>query len=365
MRTGALAPAARVTPAAPQPLLHREPARVVARQPGSDGRCVRLTRHPVGMTTADDLIYARSLDEVYDTRLAHARAVAAGREVRVARGVYLGAEDWQLLSDRARYELVVRAVATTRRNRPVLSHWSAAVIHGLPMLGPWPDSVHVTVGPTSGGRSRHRVVTHSLTLGDADVVEVDGMLVTSVARTVIDLAAVLSFAAGVVLADRALLIDRMGRSPTLASLDHLMDAWRARPRFAGSRRALRVVEFAVPASESPLESVSRVSMYVIGCPRPRLQTRYSDADGHIADVDFDWPEFDHIGEADGDAKYLEPSLRGGRSAERVVLDEKIREDRLRALPKSISRWRWEKGAVPDRLRAHLQRAGPPMGVPWR
>jgi hypothetical protein len=63
-------------------------------------------------------------------------------------------------------------------------------------------------------------------------------------------------------------------------------------------------------------------MHAGGAPQPALQVPYSDGAGLIGRVDFAWPAFRVVGEADGDAKYLDANLRGGRSAERVVLDEK-------------------------------------------
>ena len=94
-------------------------------------------------------------------------------------------------------------------------------------------------------------------------------------------------------------------------------------------------------------------------PQPELQRSFADPRGRIGYCDFAWPEFRIIGEADGDAKYLDPALRGGRSAERVVLDEKIREDRLRALGWTVVRWRWPDARDGRRLVAALSAAGLP------
>ena len=106
-------------------------------------------------------------------------------------------------------------------------------------------------------------------------------------------------------------------------------------------------------------------MRKIGCPRPVLQSQFRDTDGIIGDTDFDWPEFRLVGEADGDRKYLDEAYRGGRSVEQVLLDEKVREDRVRALGRGFSRWPWSTGIDPPALRRKLASAGLPMGVPWR
>ncbi|HEY5319311.1 MAG TPA: hypothetical protein VIJ76_00395 [Galbitalea sp.] len=310
------------------------------------------------------LVLVRSLDELFDRRQQHARDAAAGRETRVARGAYIKTPLWAQLGQRGQYLLRIRAVVATRRRSMVLSHWSAAAIHGLPVIGRWPTAVHVIVGPVSGGRSRNGVVKHALTLRDEDVVEVDGLLVTSVARTVLDMAISADPLTAVIAADRALLVDRFRRRPPLASREDLVEAWNRAMPFRGHRRAEHVIEFGETRAESPLESVSRLNMWVIGCPRPVLQQSFSDAEGYIGDTDFFWPDLQLTGEADGEIKYLDEEMRGGRSADQVVLDEKDREDRIRALRKGMTRWRWEVGVNPSALRAHLVHAGLPMGRRW-
>ena len=73
----------------------------------------------------------------------------------------------------------------------VLSHISAAALWGIRHSSS--DRMHVTV-PGGGGRERRRsiVVHRSLTLGPADVEEHNAIPVTSVSRTLLDLAGVLT-----------------------------------------------------------------------------------------------------------------------------------------------------------------------------
>ncbi|MEO7373723.1 MAG: hypothetical protein ABIW36_07440, partial [Terrimesophilobacter sp.] len=286
------------------------------------------------------LVYARDLRDGYETRQQHARSVNGGTETRVARGVYTSADLWKHLDATERYLAHVRAVAYTRRNRPVLSHWSAAAVHGLPIVGALPREVHTTIGRATGGRSRNGVVAHARLLADGDVVEVAGMLVTSIARTVLDVAAAGSFMVAVSIADSALHVDRFGRRPPLTTRRELFAMWERSKPHRGFVRAKSVLDFADTRADSPLESVSRVNMRIIGCPRPLLQSSFSDYLGFIGETDFDWPDYAILGEADGGLKYLDPAYRNGRSAEEVVRDEKVREDRLRALPRGFTRWDW-------------------------
>jgi hypothetical protein len=312
------------------------------------------------------LVLARDLLGLDGDRRHLARLERAGELERIARGAYVPTSDWAPLDSRQQYILRISAVVRTRRSRVVVSHWSAAAIHGLPSLATWPREVHI-VGPRgTGAKNQAGIVKHALDLVDEDVVEIDGMLVTSVARTVVDLAVTESFMAAVAVADRALHVDRFGAHPQLASRDELRQAWeRARPMRA-HRRSLRAVEFAEERADSVLESVSRVTMLIIGCPKPQLQQPQFDSMGRIGDTDFGWLEYNAVGEADGDEKYLNPAMRRGRSAERVVIDEKERENRIRAIPRSIARWRWAVGVSPAALRARLEPLGLPLGRrAWR
>jgi very-short-patch-repair endonuclease len=70
-------------------------------------------------------------------------------------------------------------------------------------------------------------------------------------------------------------------------------------------------------------------------------------------VDFWWPSARVIGEFDGKGKYLREEYSGGRSIADIVIDEKLREDRLRALGATVVRWGWSEAASSARLLARL------------
>lgn len=307
------------------------------------------------------LRFVRDLIDNFETRHQHARAAKARIERRIARGVYLDAAAWHALSDDAKYAARVKGILLTRRFRAVASHWSAAVLHGLPIVGRWPEDVHITI-PGPGGGVRVGIVRHTCRLDDSDIVEVDGMFATSVARTVLDIATVASRFTAVAMADRALHIDRFGRRQPLATKDELFALWERMLPFRGHVRSRDVIEFAETRAESPLESVSRVTMREIGCPPPELQVSHHDEAGFIGDTDFAWPGFGVVGEADGARKYLDPDILRGRSPGQAVLDEKDREDRLRALDLTVRRWGWDVACDPGRLRERLASAGLPTGI---
>ena len=101
--------------------------------------------------------------------------------------------------------------------------------------------------------------------------------------------------------------------------------------------------------ESPLESWSAVRFAEWGLPSPEWQVDIHDDIGHfVGRVDAWWPEQRVAGEADGLAKYTERE---------VLVAEKRREDRLRALGLQVIRWTWsDLSNTPWRLHGRLERA---------
>jgi hypothetical protein len=90
-----------------------------------------------------------------------------------------------------------------------------------------------------------------------------------------------------------------------------------------------------------------------------LQQPFYDAGGLIGYVDFWWPEFGIVGEFDGHGKYLRDEFTRGRTTAEVVLDEKRRENRLRALGLTVARWEWADAFAPRMLERILSQAGLP------
>ncbi|MEO5920648.1 MAG: hypothetical protein ABIQ01_05835 [Pseudolysinimonas sp.] len=126
----------------------------------------------------------------------------------------------------------------------------------------------------------------------------------------------------------------------------------------GRRKLRRALAFADPRSGSPGESISRAVMHEYGFPAPELQTEFRDRRGLAGIVDFWWPEFQLIGEFDGRSKYTDDVLLGGRTPADVVIAEKAREDRLRALGPRVTRWDWMT-VIGEGLGMHLVQAGLP------
>ncbi|KNX37827.1 hypothetical protein [Luteipulveratus halotolerans] len=249
----------------------------------------------------------------------------------VRHGVCIDADTWASLGADERYRAFVHATALMARSGPhVFSHESAAVLWGLPVVTPWPRKAHVVVDPRKA-RSTALIVRHEHE--DTRAEEVDGQRATSAARTIIDLARDSGLLDAVAAADHAL---RIG----LCTREDLEREARLLPvHTPGSGQARLAAELADPASESPGESLSRAQMFLLRFPRPRLQVEHRDADGLIGVVDFDWDGC--VGEFDGYTKYSSRYAPTVDDARAIVYREKLREDRVRALPRNVARWGWD------------------------
>jgi hypothetical protein len=254
----------------------------------------------------------------------------------------------------------LRLFSATQRLPPVFCHWSAAVIHGVPTLMNPPRTIHVLSRDERG--SADRGVVRQPRLGEPEVVDVRGLLVTSVARTVMDLAARTSYSGGVVAADFALATDGFAERRPLTSRDDLLREveW-VDP--AGAQRAEAAARFADGRAESPLESASRVAIALAGAPPPELQTTVGDLLGWEARADFCWPELGLIGEADGARKLLHPAMLRGRSVMDAVADQRVRERRLEHAGFRVMRWGWDTGRDLRRMRELLLSFGVPLEPP--
>ena len=279
-----------------------------------------------------------------------ARAVEQGAMVRIRRGVYVECAIWRRLTGEERLLLRVLALATASRSQPVFSHWAAAVLLGLPVPRRATELVDLAVDGT-----RNRTVAgarvHLLALGSEEVVEIHGLLCTSVTRTAVDVAADCGEEEAVVLADAALGVLGAGGEQLLrAALD-------LSGRRRGAVRAERVIEFANGSSGSPGESISRFRMHRLGFVAPELQVRF-ETDGFVDIADFGWEAVAAAGEFDGEVKYRSERYRRGRSVEDVVIAEKNRENRIRRRRPRFARWDWSD-LQEGRLEAILRRAGIP------
>jgi very-short-patch-repair endonuclease len=271
------------------------------------------------------------------------RAVHAGRLVRHRHGGYttpaylvsLGDDRWAL------HALTVRCALAAAGSDAVATGASAAALHGLDMFGPPPDrpvltlavDLHHTARPTQ------TAITRAARLPESHVTAIDGWAVTSVARTMVDIARRRQRRRTVVAGDCA-----MRAGLTIPELDAaLADCTRA----PGIRRAREDLRLCDARAESPLESLARLALAEYGVTEPELQYEIGPYR-----VDFCWPQRRVILEVDGRQKYQSPE---------DLFAEKRREDWLRARGFLVTRAVWtdvvdHPAALCTRLRRTLTSA---------
>jgi Transcriptional regulator, AbiEi antitoxin len=275
------------------------------------------------------------------------RLVRAGDLVRLRRGAYV---DQVLPSDVAAvHRLLIQATVATLRRPSVLSHQSAAVVHGLPLWDVPLDRVHITRHPPAWNDTSAVLCCHVARLRDDEVVIVDGMAVTDAVRTALDLARSLPHEAAVVMLDAALHLGLLTQDTLRMRLFDIAGV-------PGSRSAARAVAAADGRSESVGESRSRVILHRWKLAPSALQFEVRSAGGAVIGwSDFAWEEQRLLGEFDGKVKYGR-LLKPGQDPGDVVFAEKRREDAMRDENWNMVRWVWADLRRPDRLAARVRRA---------
>lgn len=209
--------------------------------------------------------------------------------------------------------ILATALGMTLGTPAVLSHLTAARRIGL-WTPPGDDRVHLTqpfkVSPEA--RRDDRIFRHVGATPGADLRSSDGLLITSVERTVVDCARILPFPDALQVADSALVIGA-SRGVMLAIVERLKG-------YRGVRTARLVCLQARPCG-SPAESTTRGDLIMLGIPAPTTLIRVKTANG-VREVDLGWEELKYGVEVHGAAKY--------RAGADPLREAKKREDLFRA-----------------------------------
>ena len=277
----------------------------------------------------------------------------AGRLVRIRHRVYVDAAQWQKLESWERYALNVEGAAECLSAPTTFSHHSAASIHGIPAILRH-QPVHALTTYAGGGRSRAGVRRHFVVEGSQQAQEVKGFLVTDRIRTVLDIAASVPFAEAMVPVD-FLLSKKLNTQPV--NTQQLLDGVNGTYSKAAGRRITAAVEFGAENSGSPGESYARALMHVLGFEIPVLQYAINTTRGTVY-TDYYWKNAGLVGEFDGREKYMKPEYLKGRTPSQVVIEEKDREDAIRATGRRVFRLVWSDLTV-SRLERALEAAGVP------
>lgn len=268
------------------------------------------------------------------------RAISRGSVVRVGRGVYAPWESWHALTPWDAYLTRVHAVAA-RDGGVVFSHESAAALLGMGVLGD-PRVVHILLPGGSRSREAGGIRTHTTDV-QRDIIEVDGILMTSPCDTAVTLARHRHPAAALGAADAALRV-----APWLSVADLIEDN-ESRISSRGRRVARWAIDRATPLAETMLESVNRAVIEWLGFPAPVLQ-RLFETEGWTDRTDFLWEESLLVGEVDGMLKY------DGRFGDPVAVLQRRGDRDARLLSRhvrAVAHWGWRETVSVDPVRAIL------------
>jgi hypothetical protein len=164
----------------------------------------------------------------------------------------------------------------------VISHATAARLHGLAGLNFWEPSelLHATRAPAATRRQRRSIRLHFQSVEAEDVVDLDGLLVTSVRRTLLDCGTQLARVPFVCLLDSAM----NKRVCSLEDASLIAEALRGRRRVAATW-----VDLADARSESPSETRVRLVLHDADLPPDELQVDvWTDSGFHVARLDMGW-----------------------------------------------------------------------------
>ena len=183
----------------------------------------------------------------------------------------------------------------------------ASWMHGVDPRAPWqrddPLPVECVVPRGCEPPDLPGVTPHTDLLDELDVVHVDGVPVTSVERTVLDLARFLQPHMGLAVMDSFAHAGRLD----LDVLGVRVETWRGQRGVAQARRLVTLCE---PDTESFGESWLRLRVVDAGFPRPTPQIWIVDSDGvGLYRLDLGWPELRIAVEYDGLEFHDSPAQR--------------------------------------------------------
>lgn len=314
-----------------------------------------------------------------------------GRIVRLRRGVYLPTSEWLAGTAWDRYALTVASLAAEGRS-PVFCRETGLALRGIGLRHVPLTVDHLTPLPQKAGRrpppalygnrrsaaevwagvARERHPPGPLPSGFQDALRlgaIDGSLrlrvpilgldlrVQALDELLFDTVHRLAFDDAVVVLDQVL--SGRGSAGATRTREELQRICGRLPSKAARRRMSEAIALADPRSESVGESWSRALIHRLGFEAPELQHRIPGPQSDIARTDFFWPGARLVGEFDGLVKYLRSQDLSGTDPARVVVEEKRREDRIRAEGYGVVRWVWDDLRRPERFAALLLRAGVP------
>ena len=261
---------------------------------------------------------------------------------------------------RATHALACAARLLASDDDLVVSHRSAAVLHGIPLLEEYVGEPQLTLPRPPGTPPAHVRGLFAAYLPEEHRETAGGLPTTNRARTVADCARDLCRGAALAMADAAL----RAKVPR----EDVQDVLATCRRWPGVRQADEVLAMADRRAESALESLARLWCLDAGLPVPDLQLRICRLEdgGFVGRVDMAWLAYRTVCELDGRLKYVADGERG--SPDDVLWREKRREDDLRELGLEVVRGYWSDRpaggrSLVSRVRAAMARGAARSDVP--
>lgn len=242
----------------------------------------------------------------------------SGEWRRLRHGVYTTGAVWRAHEAAGTTHLLDCAAVLLRLGaEAILSHGSAARVHQLVLPPGLTDDVQLTApGRFRTGRG---YTVHEAGLDAEDTTVVDGLPVTSLVRTLVDVGREWDVVDAVVAMDDALADGRVTH-------DELTAAVLRHTHWPGIGRAAEAVRLARVGAHSPHETRSRLALVGAGLPEPVLQAAVFVGSRLVGVLDWLWEEEGVFGEADGRIKVLQPW--GGHTPAEAVWKEKLRHDEM-------------------------------------
>lgn len=279
------------------------------------------------------------------------RHVLSGGVVRPMRGLYARTAYWGGLAKDERSLHIVRALALLH------PHWrfcgySALLVHGIPVSHACLDRIHICARHDAPQRGQGVICRDYVDSSHGE--SVDGIQVTPCVQAMVDSLRDAPFPEGLAIADavaRKYCFEREFIRDLVVSLG------RGRRGIANALKAARYVDM---RSENGGESVARAILIEAGLAPTDLQVEFRDPTDPdtVYRVDYLWELVDGtkvIGELDGKGKYRDPTVRGDKSIDDVLVAERQRESHLTMLGMPVIRFAMKDVRTPGRL-AHLLKA---------
>ncbi|MBP2218277.1 type IV toxin-antitoxin system AbiEi family antitoxin domain-containing protein [Arthrobacter sp. CAN_C5] len=247
-----------------------------------------------------------------------ARLVQSGDLVRLRRGCYIPGHFWEQQSAETRALHRIYAHHHSRQRGaptpPVYTHVSAARIHGLHLWNV-DHTIHLAQKyPTSAHGPAADVRAHCSPLEPEEITYRQNLRVTTLERTAVDCARVLSYQKALIVADHALRLG--GSQPQMQDIAGRLAGCK------GAANARRVTADASPLAESPGETLSRHFIRKMRVPMPEQQVQVRTRHGDHR-LDFAWRELLLALEFDGRIKYFAYA-----PTDEVLFEERRREKAL-------------------------------------